>query len=152
MSAIAEESENAGRRNPSAAISIVVATALLIVTPDATADLVVPTDGMVITEDTTFVPGTYNLPNGVSIGASGVTLDMNQATLVGTDFGNYGVTCIGSNDVTIMNGIVENYYYGMRIEDGSGIQVLDNDLSNNWVDPNSLEPPAPWLKNAESQS
>ncbi|MHC4766324.1 MAG: hypothetical protein ACYTF2_14605, partial [Planctomycetota bacterium] len=42
----------------------------------------VPTNGMVITTDTTFEPGTYNLPDGVSIGASGITLDMNGAVLI----------------------------------------------------------------------
>ena len=106
---------------------------------------VVPTDGMVITENTTFEPGTYDLPNGVSIGASGITLDVNGAVLVGTDFANYGVTCIGFNDVTITNGVLRNYYYGIRVELGSGIQILDNDLSDNWVDPLSKTPGAPFL-------
>jgi parallel beta-helix repeat protein len=105
----------------------------------------IPTNGMVITTDTTFEPGTYFLPDGVSIGASGITLDMNGAELVGTDFDNYGVTCIGFDDVTIANGIVNNYYYGFRIENGSGIQILDNDLSGNWVDPDSQLPGAPFL-------
>jgi parallel beta-helix repeat protein len=111
----------------------------------ANAGTVIPTDGMVITEDTTFEPGTYNLPNGVSIGASGITLDMNGATLVGTDFLNYGVTCIGFDSVVIANGIVRNYYYGMRVEEGSGIHILGNDLSENWVDPASKTPQAPFL-------
>ncbi len=106
---------------------------------------VVPTDGMVITQDTTFLPGTYYLPNGVSIGAAGITLDMNGATLVGTTYNNYGVTCIGHADVTIKNGVIHTYYYGIRVENGSGIQILDNDLAGNWVDPNSLQNPAPWL-------
>ncbi|MHC4650053.1 MAG: NosD domain-containing protein [Planctomycetota bacterium] len=105
----------------------------------------IPTNGMVITTDTTFEPGTYNLPDGVSIGASGITLDMNGAELVGTDFDNYGVTCIGFDEVTIANGTVRNYYYGFRIENGSGIQILDNDLSDNWVDPLSQLPGAPFL-------
>jgi parallel beta-helix repeat protein len=111
----------------------------------ARAGTVVPTNGMVITEDTTFAPGTYSLPDGVSIGASGITLDMNGAVLEGTDYENYGVTCLGYDDVVIANGIARNYYYGMRIETGSGIQVLDNDLSDNWVDPASLLPGAPFL-------
>jgi parallel beta-helix repeat protein len=100
---------------------------------------------MVIMEDTTFLPGTYYLPNGVSIGAPGVTLDMNGAELVGSDYENYGVSCVGFDDVIIRNGIVRGYYYGMRLQNGLAIQVLDNDLSGNWVDPDSLSPPAPWL-------
>lgn len=114
-------------------------------TPQAHAGTVIPTNGMVITEDTTFEPGTYNLPNGVSIGASGIILDMNGAVLQGTGFANYGVTCIGFDAVTIQNGVLKEYYYGMRVENGSSIEIRDNDLSDNWVDPNSLEAPAPFL-------
>ena len=125
--------------------SVAVGVALMGAAGEARAGTVVPTDGMVIIEDTTFEPGTYNLPNGVSIGASGVTLDMNGAVLVGTNFANYGVTSIGHSAVTIMNGVVENYYYGMRMEDGTSIQILGNNLSDNWVDPNSIEAPAPFL-------
>ncbi|MCZ6655203.1 MAG: hypothetical protein O7D91_19510, partial [Planctomycetota bacterium] len=105
---------------------VAVGIALMGAPGNARADTVVPTDGMVITEDTTFEPGTYNLPNGVSIGASRVTLDMNGAVLVGTNFANYGVTSIGHSAVTIINGVVENYYYGMRLENGTAIQILDN--------------------------
>jgi parallel beta-helix repeat protein len=111
----------------------------------AGAGTVIPFDGMVIIESVVFEPGTYSLPNGVSIGASGITVDMNGATLVGTAFANYGVTCIGFDDVTITNGSIEGYYYGIRVENGSGIQILANDLSDNWVDPLSQTPQAPFL-------
>jgi len=110
---------------------------------------VVPTNGMVITEDTTFVQGSYELPDGVSIGADGITLDMNGAEFIGSfvEGGDltYGVTCIGHNNVTIKNGIVRGYYYGMRIEDGTALQILDDDLSHNWVDPDSQGAFPPWL-------
>lgn len=106
---------------------------------------VIPTDGMIITEDTTFEPGVYVLPNGVSIGASGVTLNLNGARLTGVEFDHYGITCIGFDDVTIKNGTVDNYYYGMRIENASGVRILDMDLSFNWVDPESQTPAAPFL-------
>ncbi|MHC4787185.1 MAG: NosD domain-containing protein, partial [Planctomycetota bacterium] len=55
------------------------------------------------------------------------------------------MTCIGFDDVTVANGTVRNYYYGFRIEEGSRIELLDNDLSDNWVDPASQTPAAPWL-------
>ena len=107
--------------------------ALLLVVP-AQAGTVVPTDGMVITTDTTFTPGTYNLPNGVSIGASGVTLDMNGAELVGTGFQNYGVTSSGFSDVTIANGTVRNYYYGMRIQGGGACVRLATGHVRRYID------------------
>ena len=119
--------------------------ALSLVTGGAPAGTVIPTDGMVITENTTFEPGTYNLPNGVSIGASSIVLDMNGAELIGTNFQNYGITCIGHDNVAILAGIVRNYYYGIRVESGTDIQISQNDLSNNWVDPASLGNSAPFL-------
>lgn len=42
-----------------------------------------PTDGMNITENTTFCLGTYDLSNGVNIVADNVILDCNEATLKG---------------------------------------------------------------------
>ncbi len=132
---------SAGRQWRRALELVAVAVAL---SAGAMAD-VVPTDGMVIDADTTFVPGTYALPQGVSIGASGVTLDMNGATLLGSDFDHYGVTCTGHDNVTIKNGAAHGYYYGMRIENGTGATVLGNDLSGNWLDPASLQTPPPFL-------
>src|SRR5262245_39493348 len=101
--------------------------------PDCRAQFVLPFDGMVITRDTTFVPGTYSLPHGVSIGASHVVLDLNGATLLGTSFKNYGVTSLGRDHVTVRNGHIHGYYYGIRLEGGGGLRVENNDLSDNWV-------------------
>jgi parallel beta-helix repeat protein len=121
------------------------AALVLSLTPQALADPVIPSDGMVITEDTTFVTGTYSLPSGVSIGAPGVTLDLNGAVLLGTNFQNFGVTCIGFDNVTVTGGSAHGYYYGLRVETSDSFAVTNCDLSDNWVDPNSLGSNAPWL-------
>src|SRR5262245_24232982 len=84
----------------------------------AAAAQVIPVDGQVFTSSATLAPGTYNLPHGVSIGASFVTLDMNGAVLVGTSFNNYGVTSIGHDNVVIRNGTCRGYFYGVRVESG----------------------------------
>ncbi|MDY7108463.1 MAG: NosD domain-containing protein [Planctomycetota bacterium] len=134
------------------AVSALAATMLAAI--GARGEEVVPTNGMIITEDTTFVLGSYELPDGVSIGADGITLDMNGAELIGSfeegDEPACGVTCIGHDEVVIKNGIVRGYYYGMCIKDGSGLEILDNELSRNWVDPDSQGAFPPWLNiNAE---
>ena len=132
-------------RRPRSTIAVFCAATWMIAAPSAIAGEVIPTNGMVITEDTTFVPGSYGLPDGVSIGAPGVTLDMNGAELIGSGLNNYGVTCIGHDDVTITNGRLTNYYYGIRIQQGSRITVRDCDSSSNWVDPRSRGPNPPFL-------
>jgi len=46
-----------------------------------------PTDGCVVTQYTTFNPGNYYLPNGITINAKYVTLDCQGATLIGSGSG-----------------------------------------------------------------
>src|ERR1035441_3443781 len=88
----------------------------------------VPVDGQVFMTNAVLAPGIYFLPTGVSIGASGVTLNMNGASFVGSNFNNYGITSIGHDNVVIRNGTIRGYYYGVRIESGTNLQVCNNDL------------------------
>ena len=113
-----------------------IAASVLVVSAARVAGDVVPTDGMVITTDTTFVPGTYNLPNGISIAASGVTLDGNGATIVGGSTGN-GLTVTSRNNVVVRNLNVSGYFHGMHYHDcdeywilfeGSGIAASEGKL------------------------
>jgi len=50
-----------------------------------------------------------------------------------------------SYDVVIKNGTVRGYYYGVRVENGTDVQVLDNVLSANWTDPASRTAHPPFL-------
>ncbi len=45
--------------------------------------------------------------------------------------------------ITVQNGIIKNYFYGMLIQQSSNIELSDMDLSNNYVDPRSLGPNPP---------
>ena len=86
---------------------------------------VTPTNGMVITTNTTFTPGTYNLPNGISIGANNITLDGNGAILVGTNYQNYGVSVSNKNGVTIKNLTVKRYKYDFYCYNADNITVMN---------------------------
>ncbi|MBI2576065.1 right-handed parallel beta-helix repeat-containing protein [Candidatus Woesearchaeota archaeon] len=102
----------------------------------------VPTDGCTVTVRTTFTPGTYFLPNGITIKKSGITLDCNQATLLGG--GNKtGIKVKGGfqkkvERSTIKNCIVKNYGDGIHLADGDGKtqynNITDNYLINNTND------------------
>ncbi|MBI2139616.1 hypothetical protein HYU14_01720 [Candidatus Woesearchaeota archaeon] len=102
----------------------------------------VPTDGCTVTVRTTFTPGTYFLPNGITVKKSGITLDCNQSTLLGV--GNRtGIRVNGGfqNKVeqsTIKNCIVKNYGDGIHLVDGDGKtqynNITDNYLINNTND------------------
>jgi parallel beta-helix repeat protein len=107
----------AGSVNPATTFALCLILAVAIGRAD-----VVPTDGMVITEDTVFVPGTYHLPRGISIGAPGITLDGSGAVLVGNDNG-YGLTCSGHNGVTVRNLTIRRYFHGMHFQDADDCAV-----------------------------
>jgi parallel beta-helix repeat protein len=90
----------------------------------AAQDCVTPVDGMVITEDALLCPGTYYLPNGISIGASGITLDGGGAVLVGGEVG-YGLTCNGHDSVSVRNLTTRGYFHGMHFYDADDASVVE---------------------------
>ena len=97
-------------------------------------DCIVPTDGMVITQDTTFCPGTYNLPNGIRIGADNIKLDCDGAVLVGNG-SNYGIYLNGRRGVVIENCRVRNYSYaGFYLYSSENNYLINNKvMSNQWA-------------------
>ena len=95
-----------------------------------TGGLIVPTDGMVITENSIFVPGVYNLPNGITIASSNIVLDGNGATLngAGTQYVT-GIEVPGTfANVTVKNCIVENYWDGIFLRSPNST-VLNNTVT-----------------------
>jgi parallel beta-helix repeat protein len=85
--------------------------------------MVVPTDGMVITENTWFAPGVYYLPRGITIAADNVALEGSGALLVGAGRGR-GVTVRGHGGVTIKNLRLSAYYHGIFAEGCAGLRVV----------------------------
>jgi hypothetical protein len=75
---------------------------------------VTPTDDMVITEDTTFCSGTYNLPNGIEIDADNITLDCNNAVLEGDMMEEFGIRLYGDYN-NVNNCIITDYQVGIYI-------------------------------------
>ena len=117
----------------------------------AVSTTVMPTDGMQIDESMSLTPGIYQLPNGISIIASNVVVQMEGVILVGTNFTNVGITVERAvsndggrlNSVAVMgyeSGIASNYYYGMRVVNCDECIVNGLNLSNNWQDPAAYQP------------
>jgi parallel beta-helix repeat protein len=84
---------------------------------------VVPTDGMLITEDVTFAPGVYDLPNGVVIGADGVTIHGAGALLVGRGQKGIGVAAQGRRGITVRGLALSGYYHGIRMDDCADVNL-----------------------------
>ena len=90
----------------------------------ASASCVVPTNGMVITEDTTFCEGEYFLPgiddidySAIIIGDDNVVLDCNGATIDGGEavdgIFRIGIEVLGYSNVVIKNCIIKEYSIGI---------------------------------------
>ncbi|MCU0493517.1 MAG: right-handed parallel beta-helix repeat-containing protein [Chloroflexaceae bacterium] len=75
--------------------------------------MITPTDGLVITQNTTLAPGVYLLPQGLTIGADGVTLDGNGALLVGAGRQGRGLTLEGRRGVSVRNLRLMEYEHGI---------------------------------------
>jgi parallel beta-helix repeat protein len=102
-----------------------VLTAIGLCAAPARAQCVVPTDGMVITQNTTFCSGTYYLPNGITIGASNITISGSSTTLYGDNTTNkYGVRATARAHVTIQNLTVRTYYHGLHLQDCDDLTIL----------------------------
>lgn len=126
---------------------------------------VVPSAGMVITEDTTFLPGVYYFfeQEGITIGADNITLDGNGAVFIGgkrkdknqesqnTEEFSYGYSRQGRDDslgyhgiavysknaqnVTIKNLGARNFEIGLKLENCKSFKIHNNDFSYNYHNP-----------------
>lgn len=125
---------------------------------------IIPTPGMVITKDTTFQPGVYKFfeQDGITIAADNITLDGNGAVIIGgkakgtqntasehkefsygyggrrneaLGYNGIGLTCSGRSGVTIKGLQLKNFEIGILLEDAKDCQLLDNDCSYNYHNP-----------------
>jgi len=99
---------------------------------------VIPTDDLYINSDTTLCPGFYDIPDAgadgvIIINADGVVLDCNGATINGTGSG-YGIYNYGFDNVTVKNGNVMNYRYGIQMRTYADYNtIISNNLSLNTI-------------------
>ncbi|SDW41587.1 right-handed parallel beta-helix repeat-containing protein [Paenibacillus sp. CF384] len=103
-----------------------------------------PYAGMIITEDVVFEPGEYSFPNskGLIIAANGITVDGNGAIIRGRgkignihSYDGTGLYSNGYHGVTVKGLELHGFKTGMKITNGSGWVIENNDLSDNYTDP-----------------
>jgi parallel beta-helix repeat protein len=80
---------------------------------------------MIITEDTQLAPGVYVLDSGISIGADGVTLEGEGATLVERRHEGAGIQARGRHSITIRGVSVSGFFHGVRLDDCQNATVED---------------------------
>jgi parallel beta-helix repeat protein len=90
---------------------------------------VIPTNGMSITQDTTFCPGTYSMPDGLVIESDNIELDCKGAELIGE---NQGISLYQKSGVTIKNCKLKDYSTAIHL-----LESQDNTIGNNIIDSNT---------------
>ncbi|MFQ3566172.1 MAG: right-handed parallel beta-helix repeat-containing protein [Aggregatilineales bacterium] len=84
---------------------------------------VIPTDGMVITEDTEFAPGVYPLSNGIIIGADNLTVRGRNTLIVKLTQEGTAITAQGCSGITIRNLAISGFYHGVRCDDCRDVTI-----------------------------
>jgi parallel beta-helix repeat protein len=87
--------------------------------------MIVPTNGMLITQNTVLAEGVYYLPDGIRIGADHITLEGSNTTLISDKHSGAGIEARGHHGLTIRNLKIRGYYHGVRIEEAENI-MLEN--------------------------
>src|SRR5438067_13035844 len=101
--------------------------------------LVKPVDGMEIREDTRFAPGTYYIPNGISIASGGVTLDGNGTILIGNGRKGAGLRIDGQKGASVSNLYLREYFHGIRAENCTNLSIRGCGItSTDEVAPNTI--------------
>jgi len=89
----------------------------------------IPTEGCVVTTDTTFVPGTYNLTDGITIAADDVTLDCSGSTIGGWDVdATKGLIINSRSNVLVRNcTFIVKWGEAIDIQNSNSISVIESD-------------------------
>ena len=93
---------------------------------------VIPSDGMIITEDTEFAPGVYALPNGVSIGADNVTVQGSGTLIISAQQEGVGIRVEGRSGITIRDLALSGYYHAIRCDVCRDVTIESIKVRDTW--------------------
>jgi parallel beta-helix repeat protein len=93
---------------------------------------VIPTDGMILTGDTQLAAGTYVLPNGLTIGADGITVAGDNTLILSPEQKGSAITIDGRRNVTIRDLAISGFYYGVRADRSEHITVEKVRVRDTW--------------------
>jgi parallel beta-helix repeat protein len=106
------------------ALGLLAAGLLAVTAPAARADEIIC--GQVLRTDTTLTNSLAGCAgDGLVIGAGGITVDLNGHTVAGVGLGT-GVRNDGHDDVTIRNGVVRDFDYGVVLNPGTVRNAVTN--------------------------
>ena len=91
-----------------------------------------PQNNMIVTTNTLLCPGEYELPNGISIASSGITLRCDGAVLRGSlSQDSVGVGVNGFDNVKISGCEIREYATGIQVANSKNTEIFENKLLKN---------------------
>ncbi len=107
---------------------------LLALASFAVAECIEATDGMTITESTTFCSTTHDIPNGITIAADKVILDCSTAVLRGiVGQSEIGVKAENVDGITIRNCNIVTFNQGLYLKNVTNSLIEDNAFLKNRI-------------------
>lgn len=114
------------RRTRALALPAIAAAALAAAGTPAAAESSALTCGTVVTHDVRLTHDLVDCPSdGLVIGASGVTIDLGGHTIDGTGVGAGIENGAGHDDVTVRNGTVREFVFGIHLFETRGASISD---------------------------
>ncbi|MBE2183537.1 MAG: right-handed parallel beta-helix repeat-containing protein [Anaerolineae bacterium] len=84
---------------------------------------IVPTDGMIIREDTTFAPGTYILPSGMRVAADNLTLSGEGVLIISPKQEGVGIHNDGHSNLTLKGFSLSGFHHAVRIDNCANVNI-----------------------------
>ncbi len=84
---------------------------------------IIPTNGMVITEDCRLAEGLYHLPDGITIAADGISVQGNNTSIVSDSQTGAAISVNGQKNVSIRDIGIRGFYHGVRVEHSQNIRL-----------------------------
>jgi len=103
-----------------------------------------PTNALIFREDTRFEPGTYFLPEGITIAADGITLDGNGARLIGNGSSGTAIRLEGVSRVTLKNLQVSGFSRGIAAVECQELTIKNCRIRECAASPDSPVSASPW--------
>ena len=107
--------------------------ALILLAGAASAKCTPALDGMTITNDTAFCSTTYDVPNGIKIGADNIKIDCGTAVLRGNMMEGTAIIIEGRKNITITKCNILTFDIGILIQNSSFITIEDCALLKNRI-------------------
>lgn len=130
-----------------------VILAFLLLIPIAAAECVEPTDGMSITQDILFCSDTYDIPNGITISANGVTLDCGTGVLRGVvGESEIGIRAEDVDGIAIKNCNILTFTQGIYLKNVTNAVIEGNAILKNRVGIRMLDSYENTIRNNNDKS